>query len=211
MTFRRYFLDKVLSKLTFHGKVIDIGGKKVKKRGCFSPDLSDVDLWVDINIDLSSKPDLLCDATELAIEDNSCDIVLMTEVLEHLEKPLLVLSEINRILKPGGKLYATSPFLYSIHADPFDFQRWTKEKYRCVLEELKFHKIEIQEQGGFWAVIFDLCYARIFRCGKMTFRKKIIYKILLMLKSKFLMMDEMNRNVSKIINTGYFVKAQKSV
>jgi 2-polyprenyl-3-methyl-5-hydroxy-6-metoxy-1,4-benzoquinol methylase len=53
---------------------------------------------------------MLADAQSgLPLKSNSIDIVVMLEVIEHLEKPTKVLKEISRVLKTNGILYITTP------------------------------------------------------------------------------------------------------
>lgn len=49
------------------------------------------------------------DAAELPFEDGSFDVVLCVEVLEHLFSPDRAAAEIRRVLRPGGRLVASSP------------------------------------------------------------------------------------------------------
>lgn len=50
-----------------------------------------------------------CDiSTALPLSDSSQDIVLCSEVVEHLEDPGRLLREIHRILRPGGRLILTT-------------------------------------------------------------------------------------------------------
>lgn len=72
-----------------------------------------------------NNPDILGDACSLPIRTESVDTVLLFEVLEHTGAPEDVLSEIHRILKPGGTLLMSMPFLYPIHDAPHDYQRFT--------------------------------------------------------------------------------------
>lgn len=74
----------------------------------------------------SSRPDIFADAAHIPIADNSIDSVLLFEVLEHLAEPKQALIEIHRILKPGGKLLLSIPFLYPMHDEPHDYQRYTR-------------------------------------------------------------------------------------
>jgi ubiquinone/menaquinone biosynthesis C-methylase UbiE len=46
-------------------------------------------------------------------------------MLEHVERPWVVVHEIQRILKPGGVCIITAPFITPYHADPYDFFRYT--------------------------------------------------------------------------------------
>lgn len=51
------------------------------------------------------------DATQLTFPDSSFDFVLSFEVLEHIPNYKAALAEFSRILKPGGKLILTAPFV----------------------------------------------------------------------------------------------------
>ncbi|MBJ6985298.1 methyltransferase domain-containing protein [Luteimonas sp. MC1750] len=72
-----------------------------------------------------AKPDVFGDAGRLPFPDASIDTVLLLEVLEHLRHPEAALPEIARVLKPGGVLLMTLPFLYPVHDAPHDYQRYT--------------------------------------------------------------------------------------
>jgi SAM-dependent methyltransferase len=72
-----------------------------------------------------ARPSLFGDAASLPFPDRSIDCVVLLEVLEHLEHPREALREIARVLKPGGRLLLSMPFLYPIHDAPHDFQRYT--------------------------------------------------------------------------------------
>jgi len=50
---------------------------------------------------------------KLGFPDNSFDIVTLLAVLEHLDKPFEICCEIERVLKPGGKLLLTVPSRYA--------------------------------------------------------------------------------------------------
>jgi SAM-dependent methyltransferase len=73
-----------------------------------------------------ARPDVFADAARLPLQDASIDTVLLLEVLEHLRHPREALSEIARVLRPGGRLLVTVPFLYPVHDAPHDFQRYTE-------------------------------------------------------------------------------------
>jgi SAM-dependent methyltransferase len=55
------------------------------------------------------------------------DLILSTQVLEHVEDASVYLTECYRLLKPGGKLVLTTHGSYEDHACPYDFQRWTAD------------------------------------------------------------------------------------
>ena len=72
-----------------------------------------------------ARPQVFADARHLPFPSASMDTVLLLEVLEHLGNPDDALEEIARVLKPGGQLLLTMPFLYPIHDAPHDYQRYT--------------------------------------------------------------------------------------
>lgn len=72
-----------------------------------------------------ARPDVFADAARLPFPDASVDAVVMFEVLEHLREPQAALAEAARVLRPGGRLLLSMPFLYPIHDAPHDYQRLT--------------------------------------------------------------------------------------
>ncbi len=70
-------------------------------------------------------PHLFADAEQLPILGNAIDTVVILEVVEHLREPRAALAEITRVLKPRGLLLLTMPFLYPMHDEPHDYQRFT--------------------------------------------------------------------------------------
>jgi len=59
--------------------------------------------------ELRSYPDLNINDTQL--ESDSFDVVIHSEVLEHVDNPVHALSECLRILKPGGAVVFTVPVM----------------------------------------------------------------------------------------------------
>tara|TARA_S200000501_G_scaffold291189_1_gene276361 strand:+ start:96 stop:782 length:687 start_codon:yes stop_codon:yes gene_type:complete len=80
-----------------------------------------------INLDLypGSNVDVVCDACNMPFDNETFDLVVCQALLEHVENPLKIIEEIHRVLKKGGNIYCTVPFLQGYHADPKDFQRFT--------------------------------------------------------------------------------------
>ena len=72
-----------------------------------------------------SRPDVFADAAALPIRGGSLDAVVALEVIEHVRDPAAALAEISRVLRSGGKLLLSIPFLYPVHDAPHDFQRLT--------------------------------------------------------------------------------------
>jgi SAM-dependent methyltransferase len=69
----------------------------------------------------TSKIDLVSDITEIPAPDASFDVILCSEVLEHVPEPTHALDEFTRLLKPGGVLILTAPFASNVHMAPYHF------------------------------------------------------------------------------------------
>ena len=61
----------------------------------------------------------------MPIKDNSYNTIIATEVLEHCFEPEILLKEIYRVLKPGGLLFFTVPFVWNFHETPYDAYHYT--------------------------------------------------------------------------------------
>ncbi len=69
------------------------------------------------------------------VPDNSYDVIICTQVLEHIANPFKATGELRRILKPGGRLLVTVPAVYPYHAGPHDYWRFTKDSLPLLFEE----------------------------------------------------------------------------
>lgn len=78
---------------------------------------------------------IVADAMRLPFKDNSCDAVVCESSLEHFKKPEDAVREFRRILKPGGLVYVTVPFIVGFHASPYDYYRWTEEGVKELMKD----------------------------------------------------------------------------
>ena len=109
------------------GDVLDFGcGSKPYSR-LFSNCAS----YVGVDIAISghnhkvSKVDFYYDGKKLPFGDCTFDHIISVEVFEHLPNASDIMSEFKRVLRPGGTVFITTPFLYPEHEMPFDFFRYT--------------------------------------------------------------------------------------
>jgi SAM-dependent methyltransferase len=87
-------------------------------------------------------------AAPLPFRDASFDSILCTSVLEHVENAEHAVAEMARVLRPGGRLLITVPFLYPEHEAPYDFWRTTHHGLRSVLERHGLVVDDLSAQGG---------------------------------------------------------------
>ena len=89
---------------------------------------------------------LLADAHCLPFKNEVFDGVWITAVLEHVLEPHVVVEQIYRVLKPGGLIYAETPFMQQVHEGPHDFTRFTRSGHRWLFR--KFDQIDAGILGG---------------------------------------------------------------
>lgn len=97
--------------------------------------------------------DIIGLAATLPIADKSADAVLCTQTIEHIHEFQTLLDEAFRILKPGGHIVLSGPMYWPLHEEPYDYFRFTKHGFRCILEKSGFRVIDIISNGGKWAVL----------------------------------------------------------
>lgn len=120
----------------------------------------------DTNSRYTSIPDIYGDACSLPIADESVDVILLLEVLEHVPSADRALKEVHRALKVGGSLYISVPFIYPIHDAPYDFRRFTLHGLRLLLSENKLTpEIEITH-GNSFVTAFQLMNLAILEVAK---------------------------------------------
>ena len=92
-----------------------------------------------------------CDLEEIPKENNTYDVIICNQVLEHVKKPEKVIFEFFRILKPGGRLFLTAPQCHGIHMVPYNYFNFLSYGLRYLFEECGFSVILIKPLGGiFW-------------------------------------------------------------
>jgi ubiquinone/menaquinone biosynthesis C-methylase UbiE len=82
--------------------------------------------------------DIYCSATSIPLENNSIDAVLSTEVMHDISEPREMLREVNRILKPGGHIILTTPFVVPTVDGVYDHYRYTEQGLRYLLTSENF-------------------------------------------------------------------------
>ena len=89
-----------------------------------------------INVDFHPFPNVqvVARAEFLPFADASVDVIVCDNVLEHVPNPAAVVNEIKRVLKAGGVVYMGVPFIIQYHSSPYDFQRWTIEGTRTLMD-----------------------------------------------------------------------------
>ena len=94
---------------------------------------------------------------QLSYPDNTFEVAVCTQVLEHVREPAQVLCELQRVLKPGGELLLVAPQSWHEHQIPHDYFRYTTFGLQHLLTKAGFEIEEITPLGGyFWFLSFQL-------------------------------------------------------
>jgi SAM-dependent methyltransferase len=143
--------------------VLVIGGGTVGQG--MAPLYDDPDARI-IAFDIYHTPDVhfIADAHTIPLADASVDAVVIQAVLEHVLQPAAVVAEIWRVLRPGGLVYAETPFLQHVHEGAYDFTRFTESGHRYLFR--RFDLVRSGASGGpgtqlLWSI--DYFFRSLFR------------------------------------------------
>jgi SAM-dependent methyltransferase len=100
-----------------------------------------------------NKQDFECELHDIPKPNNYYDVILLTQVLEHVPNPQAILFEINRVLKPNGKLLISVPLNGPLHGEPWHFFQFTHHALNQLAINTNFHINQIEKVGGaFWFI-----------------------------------------------------------
>jgi len=204
-------LKAFLQRHASGGRVLDVGCGAAGYRDLF-PQLT----TLDIAPREGTKVDIIADAHDLSqIPDSSFDIVLCTEVLEHLHTPSKAIAEFRRVLKPGGRLLLSTRFIFPLHDVPGDYYRFTKYGLRHLLKD--FEILELTEEASTVETLAVLEQRIGFQCETLGFRPFKLFWFLLAAITRWcgwLLSREYGdirhqKPEKNILTSGYYVAAKK--
>lgn len=145
------------------GRLLDVGCGTKPYRSLFT-----VDAYIGLDID-SEGPlkrgiaDHHYDGKSFPFADVSFDSILCSQVLEHVFNPDEFLGEIVRVLKPGGKLLLTVPFVWDEHEQPYDYARYSSFGLSALLEKQCLKVLQHKKLGADASILFQLANAYLFK------------------------------------------------
>lgn len=206
----RYLINLQIKKFAHYikGDILDVGAGKSDRYS----NLFNKKKYVTTDQNPNFDVDIVANAQNLPIDNESYDSVISTQTLEHLPDPQKAVKEFYRVIKKGGYCLVTVPFFNELHDEPFDFWRFTKYSLEKIFKDSGFKIVILEQRGGFFAVIcqlvvrylinkFDLAKKRWGKLANPFF--KVFAKIMFFL-------DEMDNNQkNRKFALGWLVLAQK--
>ena len=96
---------------------------------------------------------------KLDFPDNNFDVLITTKTaMEHVDEPEIVLKEMYRVLKPGGRIFLLFTLMRRQHYPPYDFFRFTEHGIAHVMKKANFKELEINHSNGFFGTIGQYGY-----------------------------------------------------
>lgn len=221
--FRIQWVSKILAKQKKGLKIIDVGaGECQYKEFCSqlrytSQDINQYDprkektglqmpSWDNKSIDIVS------DITEIPVSNSSFDIVLCTEVLEHVLNPENAIKEMTRITKKGGKLILTAPFCSLTHFAPYHYSSgFNKFFFNEILKKYGYRIIEISTNGNY----FSYMQQEIRRTPHVIKKYinpiigNLLFPFFYFLTLMFIPLAIYGNNSSELLTFGYHIYAKK--
>lgn len=167
-----YFIIRysLLKKITSYSKtisseqnILDVGcGAKPYRDLFLTSSYTGIDIKGGGHSDQDKIVDKFYDGVNIPFSNNFFDVVICTEVLEHVANPKRLLSEIRRVLKKDGQFFLTMPFVWNEHESPFDFYRFTRFKHQQLFKQSGLTILKLEETTGVFRVCGQLISAFIF-------------------------------------------------
>lgn len=217
------WLQKKLSEIPAGKKILDAGAGELRwKSACTHLDYISQDFCqydgtgddrgLQTGTWNTAKIDIVCDVIDMPFEDNSFDVVLCTEVLEHLPYPELAIKEFSRILKKDGIMILTAPFASLTHFAPYHFCTgfncyWYEkhlQDYGCEIQEIN------KERNYFECIKMELAQVPMMVRNYSNYELRLIDKVLLILMMRRLYkMSLRDLDSGQVLCQGYHVIGRK--
>lgn len=122
---------------------------------------------------------VVSDLANIPFHDNCFDLVICTQVMEHVSDPRRVLNELTRVLKPGHALWISTPFFYEQHEIPYDYYRYTTYGLQNLLEKSQLHIKQISWLEGYYGALAYQCNtaSRFFAKEKNNYLFALIFRL----------------------------------
>lgn len=153
------FLDGELARIPEGARVLSVGaGGEINERIEQSAAARRFDV-VQLDIDAAREPDVVGDICSWR-PDRPFDAVIAAEVFEHVPEPARAVDNIRQMLVTGGRLIASTPFMFPIHDAPNDYYRYTRHGLEHLLRA--YREVAVEPRST-WPEVFGVLAVRMAR------------------------------------------------
>ncbi len=150
------FVAEAARSLPAGARVADVGAGDAPYRELFAHTRYITVDWEGSEHIAAPASDVVSSADALPVEDSSFDALLLTQVLEHVPDPAAVLSELWRVLAPGGRLFLTAPLAWELHEQPHDYYRYTSFGLEYLVAAAGFEDVEVRARNDCFTTMAQL-------------------------------------------------------
>lgn len=152
----KVFIDEKIREISKTKIILDIGGGEP-----FGKWLAEYKNYFGnseyktMDYDPASGAEVIGDIHSIPLADGSVDSIICHCVLEHVKDPIRAVSELYRILKPGGAVFGRVPSIYPYHARKGhypDYWRFFDDTLIFLLKDFK--SVELAKRGGYFKALF---------------------------------------------------------
>lgn len=146
----RRTLERLASELPMDAVALNVGAGQTNYPGF-------------TNLEICDGPhiDIVGQGSRLPFRDDSVDLVIAQEVLEHVADFGSLVADIHRVLKPGGKFYCQVPFQIGFHPGPADYWRFSRQGLEHVFRQPMWERegieISLGHGSGFYRIFVEFC------------------------------------------------------
>lgn len=152
-----FIRSEALPKMSPGVKVLDAGSGRLEEQYLRSAILATGAHLQTCDLNFGPGVDFAADVSDMPFENDSFDLVLCTQVLEHVKDPQKVCNELARVVKPGGYVFLTTPQSSPLHNLPWNFFNFTNLGLRLLFDASGLTVMREQPQGGHFALLaFEL-------------------------------------------------------
>lgn len=163
-----YFIKKglykgvVSNKKYLKGRLLDFGcGSKPYKEIIDVQEYIGLDLKESGHCHKNEQVDIYYDGKTIPFDDNHFASIFSSEVFEHVFNLDQVLSELHRVIKPGGHMLITIPFVWYEHEIPYDFARYTSFGIEHLLKRAGFEIIAVEKTTNYVETVIQMWNAYV--------------------------------------------------
>jgi SAM-dependent methyltransferase len=159
---RRAILAALTEQLpNFYGTMLDVGCGRMPYRPILLAPPSRITNYIGLDLPEGQYAqfgpfDLEWDGQHIPLEDSTIDCAMATEVFEQCPDPGMIIREVLRVLKMGGRFFFTVPFLWPVHNPPLDQHRLTPFALERLFGDAGFGELKLRIFGGWDASLAQM-------------------------------------------------------